>query len=110
MKEGRWFCSEAHTPTKEEILMEEQRLLKTFEKENGVANSQDEIQNNSQQDEQDEVNEKGEEEGIEFDLNVDLNNKKEVMTLAELEEKYKNLNEVSEKAKGGENELEDSLN
>ena len=109
MKEGRWYCSEAHAPTKEELLMEEQRLLKQLEKERGLGASKDEADSASHPSAQDESADKGEEEPIEFDLGVDIGNKKQVMTLAELEEKYKNLNQLNDKAQGSEDELEDSL-
>lgn len=107
MREGRWYCSEKCAPSIEEILMEEQRLLKKIEKEERGESRGSQGSGRSGQREED----SGEEDKpIEIDLSVDVSNKKQVLTLAELEEKYKNLNKLAEKAGEGENEFEDSLN
>lgn len=86
--------------------MEEQRMLKRLQNEEGLSasNRQEESRNiDDQEPEEDDVEA--------FELSVDISNKKEVLTLAELEEKYKNLNKMAEKAQAaGNNEFEDSLN
>ena len=81
-------------------------MLKRLQNEEGLSasNRQEESRNiDDQEPEEDDVEA--------FELSVDISNKKEVLTLAELEEKYKNLNKMAEKAQAaGNNEFEDSLN
>ena len=109
--EGRWYCSEKCAPTTEELLMEEQRMLKQFEKEDGSYKKEIEEEKGNEQFYQSKGGESDDErEEDAFDLGVSMSNKKEVLTLAELEEKYKNLNKITENAKSKEHDLEDSLN
>ena len=122
MIEGKWYCSEKCAPSKEELLIEEQRLLKKFEKESMNLNSSRLGQSNQSKggeeleeeeedlDEEEEGQDEDDGDGVGFELSVDISNKKEVLTLAELEEKYKNLSQVASKAQKGGDELEDSLN
>jgi hypothetical protein len=105
--EGKWYCSEKCAPTAEELLMEEQRMLKRLQNEEGHSGSN--IQEESRNFDDQEPEEDDEQEA--FELSVEMSNKKEVLTLAELEEKYKNMNKMAEKAQAaGNNEFEDSLN
>jgi len=107
--EGRWFCSEKCAPTAEELLMEEQRMLKRLQNEEGFSNKESQPEAEEELEEEEEEATDAEDRDVAFELSVDIGNKKEVLTLAELEEKYKNLNKLAEKAQG-ENEFEDSLN
>ena len=107
MEEGRWYCGEKCIPSKEERLLEEQRLLSKFAKETGQMNQPEE-----EDEDEEEVVESNENKEVEvaLDLSVEVRNKREVLSLAELEEKYKNLNKMAEKAEEGDNQFEDSLN
>jgi len=109
MEEGRWFCSEKCIPTKEEMLLEEQRLLSKFAKESGQTETQQQQEEEEEKEPEEENNENKEVE-VELDLGVEVSDKKEVLSLAELEEKYKNLNKMAEKAEEGDDQFEDSLN
>jgi len=106
--EGRWYCSEDCSPSQEELLMEEQRMLKRIAKEDGL--SQKDIDEEEEKEEDNLEHNRDDEEDDVFDLSVNMSNKKEVLTLAELEEKYKNFNKVAENAQSKEHDLEDSLN
>jgi len=117
MDEGKWYCNEECAPSEEELLIEEQRLLKRLAQEMGHEDLKGEKEEETTPEEEEENKseeengaEKGEELEAGFDLTVSVSNKKEVLSLAELEEKYKNLNQVDEKVQEGEDELEDSLN
>lgn len=86
-------------------------MLKRLQNEEGLSASyrQEEsrnINNGQEVEEEEQDEEDGDVEA--FELSVDMSNKKEVLTLAELEEKYKNMNKMAEKA--GDHEFEDSLN
>ena len=104
--DGRWYCSEKCTPSAEELLIEEQRMIKRFEKEDGVC--QKELKEEEKKENLNKFIEENDEEEEGFDLSVSMGNKKEVLTLAELEEKYKNLNKLAENDQN--HEFEDSLN
>ncbi len=94
--------------------MEEQRMIKRLQNEEGHSGSirQEESRNIDDQEPEEEEGEEEDDGDVEaFELSVDISNKKEVLTLAELEEKYKNMNKMAEKAQAaGNQEFEDSLN
>lgn len=107
MEEGRWYCGEKCIPSKEEMLLEEQRMLSKYAKETGQMNQKDHEEEDGHEEEKTVENKEVE---VALDLGVEVSNKREVLSLAELEEKYKNLNQVAEKAEEGDNQFEDSLN
>ncbi len=110
MEEGRWYCSDKCVPSKEEMLLEEQRLMSKYAKETGqMSQNEPEEQEEEEEEEEEEIAENKEVE-VALDLGVEVSNKREVLSLAELEEKYKNLNKMAEKAEEGDAQFEDSLN
>ena len=85
LKKGRWYCGEQCAPTLEEILLEEQRLISQ------LARQQKEISENNKTSSSINSNDVDKEENLEvdMDLNVEFGRHKPIVSLDQLEEKYK---------------------
>ena len=108
IKEGSWYCTEKCTPSSEEMLMEEQRKMAEFTKDDSFVNSE----TNQDEDMDEEYKEEEEDYYVDGDIHLDLNIGKNpiMLTMEELEQKYKRNDEVQIKVSNKQkDELNDSL-
>ena len=107
IKQGLWYCTEKCEPFSEEILMEEQRKMAEFTKDDSVVNSE-----TNQDEDMDEEYKEEEDYYIDGDIQLDLNIGKNptMLTIEELEQKYKLNGDVQIKVSNEPiDELNDSL-
>jgi len=102
MKEGRWYCGIECTPTEEEILMEEQRMMRklAYEQNSRLDALQKDREMIERGSNSGSVNNNSTDNEVDMDFTVSIgggnssSNAKEagILSLEELEEKYKNMN------------------
>jgi hypothetical protein len=105
IREGRWFCSENCAPSKEEILLQEQRAMAeaiAISQENSNVRASKELKSTAPVSTKKEAKAPVKEElkqdhspdlENDFDLDLNMGKKTAMPTLEELEAKYKELNE-----------------